>query len=109
MTARYNLGQSSVIGLIGAFPEGSLIGQDAYIADSKEEDDIFGYIDDLEIADLVSLAGILYKYNICVHVPSDIAVDQKFLNPLNTRVQEHLYFVNNWTKKQPHENQLINK
>lgn len=28
MTIRYNLGQSSVIALVGGFPEGSLIGQD---------------------------------------------------------------------------------
>ena len=70
MTVRYNSGQSSVIGLIGGFPEGSLVGQEAYIAasndcaDSTEEDNRFRYIDDLEIADLVSLAGILYEYDV---------------------------------------------
>ena len=49
---------------------GSLVGQDAYIAasndcaDITEEDNRFWYIDDLEIADLVSLAGILYEYDV---------------------------------------------
>ena len=59
MTVRYNSGESSVVSLIG------LIGQDAYIAasndcaDSREEDDIFHYIDDLKTGDLISLAVIL--------------------------------------------------
>ena len=104
MTVRYNSGESSVIGLIGGFPEGSLIGQDAYVAasndcaDSTDQDDRFRYIDDLEISYLVSLAGILYEYDVWSHVPSDIGIDQKFLHPQYTRVQGHLNFVENWTK-----------
>ena len=103
MTVRYNSGESSIISLIGGFPEGSLVGQDAYIvasndcADSTEQDDRFRYIDDLEISDLVSLAGILYEYDVWSHVPSDVGIDQKFLHPQNTKVQGHLNFVQNWT------------
>jgi hypothetical protein len=103
MTVHYNSGQSSVISLVGGFPEGSLVGQDSYIAasndcaDSTDQDDRFRYIDDLEICDLVSLAGILYEYDIWSRVPSDVGIDQKFLHPQDTRVQEHLHFVQNWT------------
>ena len=103
MTVRYNSAESSVIDLIGGFPEGSLIGQDSYIvasndcADSTEPEDRFRYIDDLEICDLVSLAGILYEYDFMAHVPSDIGIDQLYLSPQNTKVQEHLNFVQNWT------------
>ena len=104
ITVRYNSGESSISSLVGGFPEGSLVGQDAYIvasndcADSTEQDDRFRYIDDLEISDLVSLAGILYEYDVWSHVPSDIGIDQKFLHPQYTRVQEHLHFVQNWTQ-----------
>ena len=67
-------------------------------ADSTDQDDRFRYIDDLEISDLVSLTGILYEYDVWSHVPSDVGIDQKFLHPQDTRVQEHLNFVQNWTK-----------
>ena len=92
---------------------GSLVGQDAYIAagndcaDSTEEDDRFRYIDDLEIADLVSLASILYEYNVWSHVPSDIGVDQKILNSSNTRVQDHQNFVQNLTKNNLMKNNFL--
>ena len=53
MTVHFNSARSSVIGLVGGFPEGSLIGQDAYIVASNdsavmtEPEDRFKYIDDL--------------------------------------------------------------
>jgi hypothetical protein len=103
MTVRYNSAESSVIDLIGGFPEGSLIGQDSYIvasndcADSTDPEDRFRYIDDLEICDSVSLAGILYEYDYMSHVPSDIGIDQLFSRPQDTKVQEHLNFVQTWT------------
>ena len=104
MTVRYNSAESSMISLIGGFPEGSLLGQDAYIiasndcADSTNQEDRFRYIDDLEICDLISLAGILDQYDVMSHVPSDVAVGQQFLKPQDTQVQGHLDFVQNWTK-----------
>ena len=32
------------------------------------------------------------------HAPSDVGIDQQFLHPQDTTVQEHLHFVQNWTK-----------
>jgi hypothetical protein len=62
-----------------------------------DPEDRFKYIDDLEIAELISLAGILVDYDILSHVPSDISVEQKFLPPQATRSQSYLDSIQNWT------------
>ena len=103
MTVHFNTARSSVIGLVGGFPEGSLIGQDAYIvasndsAEMTEPEDRFKYIDDLEISELINLAGILVDYDVLSHVPSDISVGQKFLPPQATRSQGYLNSIQSWT------------
>ena len=105
MTVFFNSEKSSVIKLIGGFPEGSLICQDAFIVASNdnaaitEPEDRFKYIDDLEISELISLAGILIDYDCLSHVPSDVSVDQKFLPPQATKTQEYLDSIQNWTKE----------
>ena len=103
MTVHFNSARSSVIGLVGGFPEGSLIGQDAYIVASNDSasmtdpEDRFKYIDDLEISELINLAGILVDYDYLSHVPSDITNEQKFLPPQATRSQGYLDSIQNWT------------
>ena len=92
-----------MIGLVGGFPEGSLIGQDAYIVASNDSasmtdpEDSFKYIDDLEISELINLAGILVDYDYLSHVPSDITNEQKFLPPQATMSQGYLDSIQNWT------------
>ena len=104
MTCQYNTAKSSIMKLVGGFPEGSLVGQDAYIvasndsADVTEPEDRFKYIDDLEISELISLAGVLQDYDFLSHVPSDIAVDQQFLHPHFTKTQYYLNSIQNWTE-----------
>ena len=103
MSVRFNGQESSLISLIGGFPQGSLIGQDAYIvssddcADMVNEDDRFRYIDDLEILELISLTGILQDYDIWSHVPSDISVDQQFLSATHLNTQTNLNKIAHWT------------
>ena len=64
---RYNSAESGLIDLVGWFPKGSLIGQDAYLvisddcADHLDLDDKFQYIDNLEILELIKLSGILIE------------------------------------------------
>ena len=89
--------------LIGGFPEGSLIGQDSYVvasndcASSTEPEDRYRYIDDLEITDLICLAGILIEYDCWSHVPSYVGVDQMFLKPEKTNTQYNLNKIQTWT------------
>jgi hypothetical protein len=103
MTVKFNSAESSVIKLIGGFPEGSLIGQDSYIVASNDNADMvapenrFKYIDDLEITEVICLAGILIDYDFLSHVPSDIGVEEQFLPPHETQSQQHLDAIQSWT------------
>ena len=65
MSVKYNLEESGVYQLCGGFPQGSKIGQDCYLgasndaAESVNEEDRFKYIDDLQVLELIMMAGIL--------------------------------------------------
>ena len=89
--------------LTGGFPQGSLIGQDAYLvtsddcADHIEEEDKYRYIDDMEILELVRMTGILVDYDCTVHVPSDIGTEQRFLPPEGYSMQSKLDQISRWT------------
>ena len=104
MSVHFNTEKSQLIKLIGGFPEGSLIGQDAYIVASNDSADVtspedrFKYIDDLEVSELILLAGILEDYDFWSHVLSDIGIDQQFLPPHQTKSQQYLNYINNWTE-----------
>ena len=103
MTVRYNSAWSRWHTLVGGSPQGSWMGQMAYIAASDdaaaelEDEEKFKYCDDLTILELIALGGVLTEYNFKEHVPSDIAVDQLFLNPSNFKTQENLCELENWT------------
>ena len=105
ITVYFNSEKSSVIKLIGGFPEGSLIGQDAFIvasndsASTTEPEDRFKYIDDLEISELINLAGLLIDYDCMSHVPSDVPVEHKFLPPQATKTQGYLDSIQSWTSE----------
>ena len=105
MKVKFNQAESKILKLVGGFPEGSIIGQDAYIvasnnsADVTRPEDRFKYIDDLEMTELICLAGLLQDYDVLSHVPSDIAVDQKFLCPHDTQSQRYLDSVQSWTEQ----------
>ena len=103
MKVKFNSAESTILKLVGGFPEGSIIGQDAYIvarndsADVTRPEDRFKYIDDLEMTEVICLAGILQDYECLSHVLSDISVDQKFLLQHNTQSQGYLDSVQYWT------------
>jgi hypothetical protein len=103
MSVKFNLEESGIYQLCGGFPQGSKIGQDCYLSASNDsaefvsEDDKFKYIDDLQILELVMLAGILQDYNVYTHVPSDVPLDHQFLAGTDTTIQTHLDQLSEWT------------
>ena len=106
MTVRYNSAWSRWHTLVGGSPQGSWMGQMAYIAASDdaarglEDEDQYKYCDDLTILELIALGGVLNDYNFKEHVPSDIACDQLFLNPTNLKTQENLHEIQNWKHRE---------
>ena len=91
--------------LVVGSPQGSLIGQDCFIVNSNdntedmEEYDIFKYIDDLNIMEIVLMASLLQEYDYHSHVPNDIGVNDKFLPPNTFHMQENLNSISNWTQE----------
>ena len=100
---KFNSAESNLTQLTGGFPQGSLIGQDAFLvtsddcADHVDEDDKYRYIDDLEILELVRLTGVLLEYDVASHVPSDIGTHQQFLPPEACSTQSRLDQISLWT------------
>ena len=100
---KLNSSESNLTHLTGGFPQGSLIGQDAFLvtsddcADHVDEDDKYRYIDDLEILELVRLTGVLLEYDVASHVPSDVGTHQQFLPPSSCSTQTKLDKISLWT------------
>ena len=104
MKVKLNGEESEVRSLIGGSPQGTLIGQLLYIGGSDDaaseisDEDKFKYIDDLEIIELVSLAGALSEYDFQNHVASDVGENQKFLSPESFKMQNTLNTLSKWTE-----------
>ena len=104
MQVKFNGKLSKLWDLVGGSPQGSLIGQDSYIVSSNdntediEEDDVFKYIDDLNLLEIVLMASILQEYNYLEHVPNDIGVNDLFLPPETFQMQDKLNSISEWTK-----------
>ena len=102
-TVKFNSAESNFTQLTGGFPQGSLIGQDAYLvtsddcADHINEEDKYRYIDNMEILELVRMTGILIDYDCQAHVPSDIGTHQQFLPPDKCDMQSRLDQISRWT------------
>ena len=84
--------------------QGTILGQLFYIGASDDaaeeipEEDKLKYIDDLEIIELISIAGMLVDYDFYEHVASDVGVGQKFL-PTNTfEMQNTVNNLAEWTE-----------
>ena len=105
MKVKFNGKLSKMWNLIGGSPQGSLIGQDCFIVNSNdntedmEEDDIYKYIDDLNILELILMASLLQEYDYHEHVPNDIGINDKFLPPHTFQMQESLNSISNWTQE----------
>ena len=82
--------------LVGGSLQGSFIGQYCFIVNSNDntedmdEDNIYKYIDDLDILELILMAFLLQEYDYHEHVPNDIGINDKFLPPHTFQMQESL-------------------
>ena len=105
MKVKFNGEMSEFMALIGGGPQGTLLGQLEYLVQSNDNadvvspEDIFKYIDDLSLLQLVCMSGLLMEYDFSQYVASDIGVDDLFLPPDSYPTQETLDSVSNWTKE----------
>ena len=105
MKVKMNGEESELKELIGGSPQGTLLGQLLYIGgsdDAAEEvatENKFKYIDDLEIIELVCLAGALQDYNFSQHIASDVGTHQKFLPSSTYTMQTTLNNLSHWTEE----------
>jgi len=103
MSVRYNSAWSRWHTLVGGSPQGSWMGQMAYISASDdaagglEDEEKFKFCDDLTILELIAVGGMLTEYNFEQHVASDIAVDQMYLDPSNLKTKQTLNELETWT------------
>ena len=104
MKVKMNGEESNLKTLIGGSPQGTLLGQLLYIGGSDDaageisDEDKFKYIDDLEVVELVSLAGALQEYDFSQHIASDVGIQQKYLPPSRYTMQTTLHNLVQWTE-----------
>ena len=60
-------------------------------------EDRYKFCDDVSLLEVVMLGDILTEYNFLEHVPSDIGVDQPFLDPSKCTTNENLNRIATWT------------
>ena len=64
-----------------------------------DEDNIYKYIDDLNILELILMTSLLQEYDYHEHVPNDIGINDKFLPPHTFQMQESLNSITKWTQE----------
>ena len=106
MTVKWKGLLSSLHSLPGGGPQGDNLGIEEYLSQTNgntsflEEDENFKFIDDLsllEILNLVSIASSIYEVE--EHVPSDIGIDNKYIDSSNIKTQDYLDKIQDWTYK----------
>ena len=103
ISVKFNKAESSVYTLIGGGPQGSQTGQQTYIVASDDNTyhvpsvDRFKFCDDVSVLELVMLGDILTEYSTLKHDPSDIGVDQLYIDPSLCKTPEYLESIGNWT------------
>ena len=59
----------------------------------------YRYFDDLSILELINLISVgLSSYNCEAHVQNDVATEDRYIRPENTKTQEYLDKIKHWTK-----------
>ena len=103
MSVCYNTAWSKWHKLVGGAPQGSWLGQTSYISASDdaaswlEDEDRFKYCDDLSILELIMLGDILTEYDYKSHVPSDVGIGQKFIQPQLLKTQQNMQQIATWS------------
>ena len=105
MTVKWNGKMSALRPLPGGGPQGGTLGIEEYLsqsndnADHIDEDEKFKFIDDLSILEIINLLSVgLASYNCHYQVPSDIGINNLFLDPKNLKSQRNLDKIQEWTE-----------
>ena len=93
--------------LPGSGPMGATLGLLEYIAQSNNNteglkvNEKFKWVDDLSTLEKIKLQNAaLQSYNVRLHVPNDIPVDNGFIQPESLKSQDTLNNISAWTAKQ---------
>ena len=104
MTVKWNGKYSSIRSLPGGGPQGCYLGQLEYSSQSNDSaqfvppEDRYKFVDDLSLLEIINLLTIgLSSYNFKNHVASDIAIGDKYLPAVNSRSQNFLDSIQEWT------------
>ena len=104
MTVKWNGKYSSIRSLPGGGPQGCYLGQLEYSSQSNASaqfvppEDRYKFVDDLSLLEIINLLTIgLSSYNFKNHVASDIAIGDKYLPAVNSRSQNFLDSIQEWT------------
>ena len=97
----------------GSGAQGATLGNHEFISQTNENansvpiEDRFKYVDDLTTLEIINLLSVgLSSYNYRQHVPSDVPTNGFFVDNRNTKTQQYLDQINQWTHKQK---MLLNK
>ena len=105
MSVKWRGVQSSERRLIGGSGQGTLLGGPQYIVSSSDvasdvpQLDKYRYFDDIQLIELINIAGLLKSYDFWHHVASDVATDQFFIQPENTNIQKYIRNIEEWTRE----------
>ena len=73
--------------------------------DFLPDDEAYKFVDDTSMLEILNLLSIgLASYNAKMQVPSDIPPESGYIHPFNTKTQENLNTLSNWTDE--HEMKL---
>ena len=104
MTVKWNGKYSSIRSLPGGGPQGCYLGQLEYSSQYNDSaqfvppEDRYKFVDDLSLLEIINLLTIgLSSYNFKNHVASDIAIGDKYLPAVNSRSQNFLDSIQEWT------------
>ena len=91
--------------LPGGGPQGGTLGIEEYLSQSNDNaqfadpDEKYKFIDDLSLLEILNLLSIgLSSYNCWNHVPSDVGIDNSYLDCSNLKSQTNLDKLSDWTK-----------
>ena len=95
---------STIRDLPGGGTQGGTLGIEEYLSQTNNninflsEEEGYKFIDDLSILEIINLLSIsLSSYDVQSHVPSDVAVDNYYLNSQNIKFQGYLDQLSEWT------------
>ena len=106
MKVKWNGKISTSRALPGGGPQGGTLGILEYKSQSNDNTDFltekekFKFIDDLSILEVINLIlSGLSSYNSKMQVPSDIAIENKFIDANKLKTKSHLEQISKWTQQ----------